>query len=203
MFRASWDFVVLSLDGSRSVEGHLEESHPATVPSPLDHYINRPATAQWQNMILHVLHFVQQFTMPKEPGSYLSCRRKKAFVIVRPFCSPDPQGPNYGQYCRNKLMLHVPFRHEQELFNDNDTFSTAYATFLETFPCRVEDDVHRLEQLLITQKILTLRYILHNTMRVYMLCARFGFGPSKHFTAQSMDLYFVQRSEDCTYNPRS
>ena len=38
MFRAFWDFVVLSLDGSRAVEEHLTEDQPATALSALDHY---------------------------------------------------------------------------------------------------------------------------------------------------------------------
>ena len=61
MFKASRDFVVLSLDGSCAVDEHLDEDQPATVLSALDHYISRPATAQFQNMTL--LCFVQQYTM--------------------------------------------------------------------------------------------------------------------------------------------
>ena len=39
MFRASRDFVMLSLDGSRAVEEQLNEDRPATAPSALDHYV--------------------------------------------------------------------------------------------------------------------------------------------------------------------
>ena len=60
MFKASRDFVVLSLEGSRAVE-HLDEDQPATVLSALDHYVSRPTTAQFQSMTL--LCFVQQYTM--------------------------------------------------------------------------------------------------------------------------------------------
>ena len=67
MLRASRDFVVLSLDGSRAVEERLEQDQPATVPSALDHYIARPATPQFEDMAL--LQFVQQCTMPRESGS--------------------------------------------------------------------------------------------------------------------------------------
>ena len=38
MLKASRDFIVLSLDGSRVVEDHLEEQHSATKPSIIDHY---------------------------------------------------------------------------------------------------------------------------------------------------------------------
>ena len=48
MFRASRDFVVLSLDGSRAVEEHLTEDQPATALSALDHYTTRPSTPEFQ-----------------------------------------------------------------------------------------------------------------------------------------------------------
>ena len=97
MFKASWDFIVLSLDGSRAVEEHLEEDQPATAPSALDHYVSQPATPTFQDMTL--LHFVQHYTMPKESNSEPSQRRKKLVVMIRPYCSPDLRGPKYEQYC--------------------------------------------------------------------------------------------------------
>jgi len=147
MFRASRDFVMLSLDGSRAVEERLEEDQPATAPSALDHYITRPATPQFQDITL--LYFVQHFTMPKEPGSDPSRRRKKVVVIVRPYCPPDPHGPKFEQYCKQKLMLHIPFRLLNELLGDHDTFTAAYAAFLQSgnIPPSLEDDIHRLEHL--------------------------------------------------------
>ena len=44
MFKASRDFVVLSLDGTRAVEQNPEEGEPATALSILDHYITCPLT---------------------------------------------------------------------------------------------------------------------------------------------------------------
>ena len=130
MFKASRDFVILSLDGSRAVSDHLDEDQPATIPSAVDHYVSRPATAIFHSMTL--LHFVQHYTMPRESGSEPSRRRKKVVVIVRPYCPPDPQGPQYEQYCRQKLMLHVPFRHQSELLGDNTSFTAAYTSFLQS-----------------------------------------------------------------------
>ena len=106
MFRASRDFVVLSLDGSRAVEEQLKEDQPATAPSALDHYVARPTTPQFHDITLP--HFVQQYSMPKELGSEPS-RRRKNVVIVRPYCSPDRSGPKYEQYCQQKLMTYKPF----------------------------------------------------------------------------------------------
>ena len=69
-------------------------------------------------------------------------------VIVRPYCSPDPDGPKYEQYCKQKLMLHVPFRHVDELKGDCDSFTDAYALFLQSgnVPPSLEDDITRLAQ---------------------------------------------------------
>ena len=44
MFKASQDFIVLSLDGSRMVDENYQEGQQATVPSVLDHYVTRPST---------------------------------------------------------------------------------------------------------------------------------------------------------------
>ena len=95
MFKASRDFVVLSLDGSRAVDERLDEDQPATVASALDHYVSRPATAYFESMTL--LHFVQHYSMPRESGSKPSKRRKKVVVIIRPYCPSDPEGPKYEQ----------------------------------------------------------------------------------------------------------
>ena len=146
MFMASRDFVILSLDGSRQMEERLEEGQPATAPSPLDHYIGRPSTSLFEGMTL--LHFVQHHSMPKRVGDEPSLRRKAVVVIVRPFCSPEPDGPNYDQYCRQKLMLHKPFREYCQLVAGFDTHSAAYANYLQcsNIPPCLEDDIHRLQR---------------------------------------------------------
>ncbi len=65
MFRASRDFVMLSVDGSHAVDSQLQ-GQPATAPSILDHYISRPPTTQFRGMT--VLHFIQKYTMLKDLG---------------------------------------------------------------------------------------------------------------------------------------
>ena len=139
MFKASRDFTVLSLDGSCAVQEQLDEGQPATALSILDHYIARPATPRFQRMKL--LQFARQYTMPKELGTDPSRKRKDAVVIVRPYLSPEPNSPNYEQYCHYRLMLYKPFRQEEELLQEADTYAAAYATFPS-----LEDDIHRLEQ---------------------------------------------------------
>ena len=134
LFRASRDFVYLSLDGSRSVVTHLQTGQPATASSILDHYRARPANPPYKNMTL--LHFAQQYSMPKDPASQPAVRSKKVVIIVRPYYSPEPDSPNYEQYCQQKLMLHKLFRDISQLKDCWDTFTEAYAEFfrVKMFP---------------------------------------------------------------------
>ena len=52
MVRASRDFVILSLDGSRQVDDRLEEDKPVTVESLLDQYCARPVTDDFDKLTL-------------------------------------------------------------------------------------------------------------------------------------------------------
>ena len=146
MFKASRDFIVLSLDGSRAVEERLEEHHHATALSILDHYMRRPNSVPLDDITL--LEFARQYTMPKTPGSQPSRRSKRVVVIPRPYCSPDPAGPKYEQYCRQSLMQHKSFRAVNDLLNGYTTFTDAYAAYLqsESVPPSLEDDIQRLQQ---------------------------------------------------------
>ena len=146
MYSASRDFVVLSLDGSRSVADNLQEGDVATAPSTIDHYIARPTTPHFNNMTL--LHFAQHYAVSKELSSEPKCRKKSIIVITRPYVSPDCNGPNYEQYCHQRLMLHKPYRQEEDLLLGCDTYSHAYALFLRSsnIPPSLEEDIRRLEQ---------------------------------------------------------
>ena len=112
MYIASRDFVMLTLDGSRQVEEQLEEGKPTTALSALDHYISRSATPQFEEM---TLQFVQHYSMPKGVGEEPEVGKMMVVVRVRPHCSSDTCGPQYEQYCQQKLMLHRPFREYQQL----------------------------------------------------------------------------------------
>ena len=130
-YRASRDFVYLTLDGSRQVDSNQEEGTAiVTLASQLDHYINRITGTEMEELSL--LEFVQKFRMPKCIGVAPIRRKKEIVVIVIPYCSPDPQGPKYEQYCRQKLMLHQPFRHLDELLGDSETHSESYTAFLQS-----------------------------------------------------------------------
>ena len=144
MFKASRDFIVLSLDGSRAVEDRLEEEQCATAPSIVDHYMRRPITPPFNDITL--IEFARQYSMPKTLGSEPTCRSRRVVVIPRPYCSPDPADPKYEQYCRQSLMQHKCFRQMDDLLDGSESYVEAYAAFLQSghIPPCLEDDVYRL-----------------------------------------------------------
>ena len=136
MYHASRDFVILSLVGSREVDNKLDEGKVVTIDSYLDHYSARPATADFQDL-----------TFWNSTGFQRVRRKKEVIVIVRPYCSPNPEGPKYEQYCKQKLMIHQPFYQVDELLGACDKHSSAYHQFLRCgkVPPSLADDIHRLE----------------------------------------------------------
>ena len=145
MVRASRDFVILSLDGSQQVDDRLEEDKPVTVESQLDQCCARPVTDDFDKLTLS--EFVQKYKLPKKKGDALIPRKKDVVVIARPYCSPDPSGPHYEQYCRQKLMWYQPFRRLDDLLKGCDNHSDAYAAFLrsDNVPTSLADDIQLLE----------------------------------------------------------
>ena len=143
LVKSTRDFTILSLDGSRQVEEQPEEGTRATVPSILDHYLQRPSNPKFEGMSL--LHFAQHYSMPKEVASNLKHQKMKV-AITRPYSSPDPNGPKYEQYCKQKLMLHIPFHQLDQLKGSCRSFSEAYTIFLQSGnvpPC-LKEDIERL-----------------------------------------------------------
>ena len=146
MYKASRSFITLSLDGSRGVESNAQEGERATAHSVLDHYVSRPSTPHLNSITL--LDFTRQYTMPKESGTEPKKRSKEVIVTPKPYCSPDPSSPNYEQYCRQSLMQHKPFRDISELKTGFNSFTEAYADFLQSgnIPRSLEQDIFRLQQ---------------------------------------------------------
>ena len=94
------------------------------------------------------MQFVEKYRIPKKVGEPLILRQKDVVVIPRPYCSPEPTGPKYEQYCRQKLTMHQPFRKLEELLGTSDSHSRAYAQFLQSgaaVPPSLAEDIHRLE----------------------------------------------------------
>ena len=112
----------------------------------LDHYRSRPTTPHFNSITL--LGFTRQYTMPKELGTESKNRSKEVIVTPRPYCSPDPSGPTYEQYCRQSLMQHKPFRDINELKTGFNSFTEAYADFLQSgnIPRSLGLDIFRLQQ---------------------------------------------------------
>lgn len=124
LVKSTRDHVVLSLDGSRQLEDQPDDNiSRTTMPSILDHYIQRPADCTFENMTL--LHFVQNYSMPKQLGTAPK-KCKMMIVTIRPYCPPDPDRAKYEQYCQQKLMLHVPFRHIDQLKGTSEKFPDAF-----------------------------------------------------------------------------
>ena len=111
---------MLSLDGSLAVELDTE-AHAGTAPSILDYYLARSFNSVFSNMTL--LTFARSYTMPKELSGEPTKRRKDVVIIMHPYISPDCNGPNYEQYCHQKLMLYVSFRQLSDLLRGHDACS--------------------------------------------------------------------------------
>ena len=105
--------------------------------------MKRPSSAPFDEMTL--LQFARQYSMPRTPGSVPSLRNKHVIIIPRPYCSPDPAGPNYEQYCRHSLMQYKNFR---VVNSGYATFADAYVAYLESgnIPNSLQDDIHRLQK---------------------------------------------------------
>ena len=147
MFKASRDFIVLSLDGSRVVDENFQEGQQATLPSVLDHYIRRPSNPVFNDMTLFT--FASAYSMPKQPSAEPTRRRKEVIVIVRPYCPSDRDAPTYEQYCCQQLMLHLSFRLTSDLLGEHGTYTESYANFLlsASAPCSsLQDDIRTLEE---------------------------------------------------------
>ena len=77
--KASRDFIVVNLDGSRAIDHLQETKEQLATPSFLDHYMGRPGTAQFN--VINFLQLCQQYTMPRTLGS-ISNRRSKSVIVV-------------------------------------------------------------------------------------------------------------------------
>ena len=146
IFKASRDSIMPNLDSSSAFKHNSEQDRATTTPSILDHYIRRSSNSVFNSITL--LAFAKRYSIPREFSAEPNLRRKEVILVIRTYYPPDPNGPHYKQYCRQKLMLHVSFRQITELLGENATYAMAYATFLHsaTVPSSLEDDVCRLQE---------------------------------------------------------
>lgn len=111
-----------------------------------------------------LLTFAKAYNMPKEPSANLTQRRKEVVVVVQPYYSSGPDGPNYKQYCKQKMILHVAFRQLSDLLTGHNTFTEAYQQLLSStnLPSSLEEDVHILEEqesTSVKMMLKTMRYV--------------------------------------------
>lgn len=74
-------------------------------------------------------------------------KRKSAVVIVRPHYSQHPDYTQYEDYCRQQVLLYLPFRNASEVLSKFSSYSKAYAHSLAT-----GDIQPSLEELLVQQQ---------------------------------------------------
>ena len=127
------------------MDDNLDEDKPITVDSQLDHYCGQSDSDKFHWLTL--LEFIQKYKLQRKVGLPIVSRTKEVVVIPRPYCSPDPDGPHYENYCRQKFMLHKPFRKLDDLREGCDTFKDAFRKFLRSssVPASLADGLHRLE----------------------------------------------------------
>ena len=118
-----------------------------TLESQLDHYSAGSTSPQFEELIF--LHSVQHYIIPKIFGVDLVRRKKDVVMISCPYCFPDPNGPKYEHYCKERLMPHKPFRQLEQLLGASDTFFAAYCFFLQVSnpSPSLANDIYHLENL--------------------------------------------------------
>lgn len=108
----------------------LDEGKVVTVDSQIDQYCARPTIPLFKTLTL--LQFIQRYRIPKRVGDNLCRRRKDVAMTVHPYCSSDPDGPMYEQYCKQRLMLCYQFCQLEEvlgIFQLHIPFSSSLAQF--------------------------------------------------------------------------
>ena len=135
----TYSFVCVSLDGSRQICDIQRDSEDSsgTIPSLLDLYasltqgdVDDPVSE------LNFIQFAQKYSIVNG-----ELRKRSTKVIIRTFpsFSPNPQSPNYGQYCKYQLIKFKPWNSfpanawngEQNTEQTNDHYISAYQRFLE------------------------------------------------------------------------
>ena len=86
--------------------------------------MDRPDSEEFINCSL--LQFTRSYKVDKNKIQSVKKRNKDVVVLIMPYLHPDPESEHYQDYCKYKLMLHVPFRSVNELKMDFDSWSEAY-----------------------------------------------------------------------------
>ncbi len=122
LYHSSRQFVSLNLNKQTPrwlcSSGYDDESFPAngevgrTVQSPLQKYWDRPV--ELEDVTLYELHLIYKFCK----GQWNRCKQEN-IVRIWPHPSPLINGPQWEEYCRVKVLLHVCHRSLHQLTEDN------------------------------------------------------------------------------------
>ena len=118
----SREFVTISMDQRREVKKRFTPGEVLTVANIIDQYKLRPD--QYEEISL--FDYASIYTIKKNRPETLLPRSKKAIVMHYPFLPNNPTSPQYETYCRIQMMLHLPFRMETSLKEEEESWAEAY-----------------------------------------------------------------------------
>lgn len=159
LYRCTYNFITLSLDGGQLVSTDGDTSDPAIQPSLINVYSQRiKHSGSIPNiMSLNLLQFTSTYSVTKEGEP-----NKRSYpVIVKSFpnYSSDPRGPKYSLYCKYQLIKLKPWKDSSDNAWDNqapsaETYISKYHNFLQTDYAHTNNyssDLERAEQYARTQ----------------------------------------------------
>ncbi len=123
LVRTSVSFQSLNLSKDGSSRPLQEDPDPEDAPVPEGEPARAVTTESWLQRYMNRPNELEELSVQELFARYSwrnhgwRRRRDSTTVILRvyPRYSPNPEDPQYEQYCRTKVLLHHPFRSLQEL----------------------------------------------------------------------------------------
>ena len=110
---SSFVVVPISLNGSRRISRSLSDGELVTNESLLDIYAIREKHAENIPDIM-LLNFIDFATKYKVVNKKLTCQPDNIIPRVFPVYSSNPNGTNFGLYCRYQLIKYKPWKNNHE-----------------------------------------------------------------------------------------
>ena len=129
---SSFNVVPISLEGSRRIRQNVTDEK-ATDDSLLDIYADREQFCR----NLETINFVQFITKFKVANGKLKKQADNFVPSIFRTYSPNPDGPNFGKYCKYQLLTYKPWKMNQnDAWNnqqpDDHVYIRTWKEFLET-----------------------------------------------------------------------
>ena len=118
----SREFVTVSLNQKRELREVVNPREEVTLANIVDLYTRRPEELEEVSLF----DYASSYSVKNKNPENVSKRAKNAICMHFPFHVNDPTSEHYDEYCRTQMLLHVPFRHESNLKNHEDTWVAAY-----------------------------------------------------------------------------